>query len=66
MPLSKNGTGYAWRLESGEICNWVESTKSRLLNRSKPSTNATIIRVNIVPYGYVGRCINKESKITCQ
>jgi len=64
MPLSKNGTGYAWKLESGEICHWCEPEKAVLLKRGKPSSNAKIIKVQIVPYGSIGRRINKVSKIT--
>jgi len=43
------GTGYAWMLENGQICNWAESSKGWAFEESKPSPGAIAVRVTIAP-----------------
>lgn len=43
------GTGYAWMLENGQICNWAESSKGWAFMESKPSPGAVAIHVRIAP-----------------
>ena len=47
--MKNKAIGYAWRIEEGEICHWVEPTKEQLIRRGKPSDNAKIISVIIIP-----------------
>jgi len=61
MSSTKYGTGYAWKLENGDICNFVEAQKEFLHNDSKPSPGAVRLRVQIVPYGTIGRLKIKEA-----
>ena len=54
----KFGHGYAWKLENGQCCHWVEPSKEALLRRNKPSDGAIPVRVQIIPYGFIGRLLN--------
>lgn len=44
----KPSKAYAWELESGEICMWAEPDKHRLLERSRPSSEAVVVAVRII------------------
>ena len=47
--MKNKARGYSWQLEEGDICCWVEPTKEGLIHRGKPSDNAKVISVIIIP-----------------
>jgi hypothetical protein len=55
MSDTKYGNGYTWKLPDGSICNYVEAQKDFLLNEHSPEPGSVRIRVQIVPYGTIGR-----------
>lgn len=44
----RTGRGWAWMLEDGTLCNWVEPDRARL-GEHRPSTGARAVRVRIIP-----------------
>jgi hypothetical protein len=46
------GRGWAWMLEDGSLCHWVESRKEFLHSDAKPSPGAKRIWVAIVPMSW--------------
>lgn len=58
--MSKRAYGYTWRIRGEtqwQLCKWAAPSRERLMREGKPSPEAQMVRVELVPTSKTERAI---------